>query len=70
MSKTYIQTFWRNVNGVIVVAECIDGGRSLDIASKWFPVIDNNVRTPEGHPVPYMLLINKSEEDLNMIFET
>jgi hypothetical protein len=60
MTATYIKTFWRNVNGLIVVADCLDS-RSLDIAQQWITIINENVKTPDGMPVPFLFLINKCE---------
>lgn len=60
MTATYIKTFWRNVNGLIVVADCLDS-RSLDIAQQWITIINENVKTPDGMSVPFLFLINKCE---------
>jgi GTPase SAR1 family protein len=60
MTATYIKTFWRNVNGLIVVADCLDS-RSLDIAQQWIAIINENVKTSDGTTVPFLFLINKCE---------
>ena len=65
MTATYIKTFWRNVNGLIVVADCLDS-RSLDIAQQWISIINENVKTPDGMPAPFLFLINKCESQSHL----
>ena len=62
MTAAYIKTFWRNVNGLIVVAD-IQDSRSIDIAQQWITIIKENVKTPDGlDTVPFTFVINKCEE--------
>jgi len=63
MTAAYIKTFWRNVNGLIVVGDSKDS-RSLDIAQQWINIIKENVKTPDGFDcVPFLFVLNKCEED-------
>ncbi len=52
--------YCRDANGVLVVCDATKP-ETMELAAKWKEKVDENVRLPDGSPIPTVLCVNKSD---------